>query len=39
MEQFETRGQSEAKIEFYKALLTDHQLRIVVAFMRGFLKL
>lgn len=34
----ETREQTEAKLEFYKGKLSDQQLRIVVAFMRGFLK-
>ena len=36
MEQFETRQQSLTKIDFFKGLLSDKQLRIVVAFMRGF---
>lgn len=34
----ETREQTEAKLEFYKGMLNDWQLRMVVAFMRGFLK-
>lgn len=34
----ETRKETEAKLEFYKDKLSDQQLRMVVAFMRGFLK-
>lgn len=37
-ETVETREQTEAKMEFYKGKLSDRQLRMVVAFMRGFLK-
>ena len=35
---FETRGQTLKKIDFYLPELTDAQLRMVAAFIRGILK-
>lgn len=34
----ETRGQTLKKIDFYLPELTDEQLRMVAAFIRGILK-
>ena len=35
---FETRGQTLKKIDFYLPELTDEQLRMVSGFIRGILK-
>lgn len=38
MENTETREQTKEKIEFYLPKLTDSELRIVSAFIRGIVK-
>lgn len=38
MDQKETREQTIAKMEFYKDKLTDDQLRMAVAFMKGLMR-